>query len=304
VTGLAVLALGVLCAGVGGELFLAGLVRTARWARVSAGILASTLAAFATSSPELTVAISSVLAGAPEIALGDTLGSNVVNVALILGLAAAIAPIPPSEDRSTLDTLGALSAPPAIGLLAHDGWLSRADGLVLLAAFAAWLAAKLVEAQRQRRARDGERARDRSWPSAALALAGTALLAVGGRLAVIGAERIAAALGVHVFVIGATLVAVGTSVPELTIAVVSQLRGRPEVGLGTVLGSNIFNVGFIVAVVASIRPIPVLWQELAWPLLFGVATVALVAAPQRGRIARPRGLLLLALYAVYAFMLL
>jgi cation:H+ antiporter len=292
----------VLCAGVGGELFLAGLVRLARWARISAGIVATTLAAFATSSPELTVAVTSALAGAPEIALGDALGSNVVNVALILGLAALIAPIPASPERSARDLLAAALAPPLIGVLALDGLLSRGDGILLLGVFTAWLAAAALEARHQRRA---SRAAEPSppWRFAALGVAGLALLAVAGRLVVSGARGIAEASGMHEFVIGATLVAIGTSVPELAIAVVSQLRGRHEVGLGTVLGSNIFNAGFIVGVAATLTPIRVLWSEVSWALLIGTATVALVAVQRRGGIGRPRGLLLIALYALYVLML-
>jgi len=294
-----VLALGVVCAGVGGELFLAGLVRLARWARISAGIAATTVAAFATSSPELTVAITSALAGTPEISLGDALGSNVVNVALVLGLAALIAPIPASRESSGRDLLAAALAPLLIGLLAFDGLLSRLDGLLLLVAFAAWLTATLVEARRQRRASRGSEAAPHGWRFALLGLAGLALLAIAGWLVVSGARGIAEESGAHLFVIGATLVALGTSVPELAVAVVSQLRRRHEVGLGTVLGSNIFNGGFIVGVAATICPIRVLWSEVSWALLFGAVTVAVTVPGRRASIGRARGLLLAGLYALF-----
>jgi cation:H+ antiporter len=289
------LGLGVVCAGIGGELFLAGLVRLARWARISAGIAATTVAAFATSGPELTVAITSALVGAPEISLGDALGSNVVNVGLVLGLAALIAPIPLSSEGAGRDPLVAALAPLLIGLLAFDGLLSRFDGLMLLAAFAAWLAATLVEARRQRRAARGSA--PRSWRFALLGLAGLALLVLAGQLVVSGARGIAEASGAQLFLIGATLVALGTSVPELAIAVVSQLRRRHEVGLGTVLGSNIFNGCFVIGVAATICPIRVAWGEVSWALLFGVVTVAASVPRRRPSLGRARGLLLVALYA-------
>jgi cation:H+ antiporter len=298
-----ILMLGVVCAGIGGELFLYALVRLARWARISAGIVATTIAAFATSSPELTIAITSALAGAPEISLGDALGSNVVNVALILGLALLISPIPASRETSGRDLLAAAVTPLLIGILAFDRLLSRLDGLLLLAAFAAWLVTTLVEVRRQRRASRSS-ADSHGWRVPLTSVAGLALLALAGRLVVRGAEGIAEESGVHVFVIGATLVALGTSVPELAIAVVSQLRRRHDIGLGTVLGSNIFNAYFIIGVAATICPIRVVWREVSWPLLFGAVTVAVVASGRRASIGRMRGLLLVALYAFYVALLL
>jgi cation:H+ antiporter len=294
-----ILALGVACAGLGGELFLTSLVRLAGWARVSAGIAASTVAAFATSSPELAIAISSALAGAPEISLGDALGSNVVNVALILGLAALIAPIPASRETSGRDLLAAVLGPLWLGALAFDGLLSRLDGLLLLAAFAAWLLATVVDARRQRRTSRGSAATSPGWRSVWIGLAGLALLALAGRLVVNGARGIAEDSGLDVFVIGATLVALGTSVPELATAVVSQLRRRHEIGLGIVLGSNVFNGWFIVGVAATISPIRVLWGEVSLALFFGLVTAGAAVPGRRSWIGRRRGLLLVVLYALY-----
>jgi cation:H+ antiporter len=298
------LALGVACAGIGGELFLAGLLGLSGRARVSAGIVAATVAAFATSSPELAIAVGSALAGTPEISLGDALGSNVVNVALILGLAALIAAIHAPRETSRRDLFTALLVPLLLGALAIDGLLSRLDGGVLLIAFVAWLAAVVGEARRQRRGATPARDRMPLRRAAGLGLAGLCLLLLAGRLVVSGAQRIAEDSDIHLFVIGATLVALGTSVPELAIAVISQLRRRHEVGLATVLGSNIFNASFIVGVAALICPIRVAWSEASLPLLFGVATLAVSIPGRRGRIGRERGLLLLALYALYVALLL
>ena len=139
----ALLLAGVVCAGIGGELFVRGVVGIAHWARISPGIIGATVAAFATSSPELSVSVSSALAARPEIALGDALGSNVVNVALILGLALVISAIrtPPGSIRRDMPV--ALLAPVLTGLLFLDGELSHLDGAVLMVVFVAWLAATL-----------------------------------------------------------------------------------------------------------------------------------------------------------------
>jgi cation:H+ antiporter len=131
------LLLGVLCAALGGELFVRGVVGVARWARVPAGLIAVTVAAFATSSPELAVAISAAEQGTPSIALGDALGSNIANVALILGIALLFAKIRAPRDSVRREFPLALLAPLLTGVLILDGRLSRLDGVLLLALFVA-----------------------------------------------------------------------------------------------------------------------------------------------------------------------
>jgi cation:H+ antiporter len=299
-----VLLAGIVLAGLGGELFLRGLLGIARRARVSAAVVAATVAAFATSSPELSVGLGAALAGRPLISLGDTLGSNVVNVALILGVGLLLAGIPASRAAVKREFPVALSVPLLLGLLSFDGRLSRSDGAVLLAAFFAWLASVLLEARRQRSSREDAAEAARGWGGPVLAAAGLALLIAAGRLVVSGATGLALSLGLPAFVIGATIVAVGTSVPELATTLVSQLRGHHDVGLGTILGSNIFNGLFIVGAVALICPFDVAGRQIATALGFGIAAVVLTWPPRDGFITRRRGLALVALYGVYLFALL
>jgi cation:H+ antiporter len=128
---------------------------------------------------------------------------------------------------------------------------------------------------------------------------GLALLIAAGKLIVVGASGVAKAYGVDEFVVGATVVAVGTSAPELATAVVSRIRGHDEIGLGTILGSNIFNGLFIVGVAATITPIAIPWREAAVALTIGLAALALVVPSRSGVIERRRGMLLLGLYVVY-----
>ncbi len=130
-------------------------------------------------------------------------------------------------------------------------------------------------------------------------IAGLALLIAAGKLIVFGATGIAKALGLSDFVIGATVVAVGTSVPELATAIISRLRGHDEVGLGTLLGSNIFNGLFIAGVASTITPIKVTFSSAAPALLLGLVAVALTFPPRSGIIDRWRGGLLLAVYLAY-----
>jgi cation:H+ antiporter len=293
------LALGVLCAGIGGELFVRGAVGLARWARISPGIIGATVAAFATSSPELAVSVNAALAGTPQIALGDALGSNVVNVALILALGLVVSGIRAPRDTLRRDFPVALLAPVIAGILLSDGVLSRSDGLLLLAVFLWWIVAAINAARRQRSAAGPVLGEHRHWLALVYCALGLAFLAAAGSYIVTGARGIAAAFGVDEFVIGATLVALGTSAPELATVLIAKLRGHDEVGLGTILGSNIFNGLFIIAVAAVISPIAVPWREVAVALTCGLCAVACTWPGRDGYIGRRRGVLLLVLYGLY-----
>jgi cation:H+ antiporter len=293
------LALGVLSAGIGGELFVRGTVSLATWARVAPGIVGATVAAFATSSPELSVSITSALAGTPQIALGDALGSNVVNIALILALALLISGIQSSCDSIRRDFPVAFLVPVLTFALAADGELSRRDGVLMLSIFLAWMIATVIEARRQRSAAEEVLGAHRLAPALLSAAVGLGFLVGAGLLIVDGARAIAVSFGLSEFIIGATIVAVGTSVPELATALISKLRGHDEVGLGTVLGSNIFNGLFIVAVAALIHPIVFDASSMRVALAFGLVAVLLTLPGKSGYIGRGRGVLLLALYVAY-----
>jgi cation:H+ antiporter len=293
------LLIGVACAGVGGELFVRGLVGVARWARVSSGMIGATVAAFATSSPELSVAIGSAGAGHPEISLGDTLGSNVVNVALILGLALCISGIYSPRTSVRRDFPVALLVPVALGALGVDGRLSRIDEFILIVLFLLWLSVMIKEARRERSAAASTLGEMRHARAAIESVGGLVLLIGSGHFIVIGARGIALAFGVPEFIIGATVVAVGTSVPELATTIISKVRGHEEIGLGTVLGSNIFNGLFIVGVAASICPIHVSRNEAFVALGFGFVTTLLTLPRADGLIERWRGWILIGLYILY-----
>ncbi len=290
---------GVVCAAIGGELFVRGLVGVARWARISAGIIATTVAAFATSSPELSVAVGSALAGQPEISLGDSLGSNVVNVALILAIALCISGISCPRRSVQRDFPAALLVPIAVGALGFDGRLSRADGVALLVFFFVWLGMVINAAREERSAAPSVLGESRHGLAIVQSLAGLGFLVGSGHFIVQGARGIAAAFGIPEFVIGATVVAIGTSMPELATTVISKLRGHDDIGLGTVLGSNVFNGLFIVGVAAVICPIQVAARNVAWTLGFGVATTLLTFPRRDGLMPRWRGFALLVLYAAF-----
>jgi cation:H+ antiporter len=293
------LLLGIVCAGIGGDRFVRGAVGLAQWARISPGIIGATVAAFATSSPELTVTINSSLAGRPQLALGDALGSNVVNVALILALALTVSGIQSSRDSVKRDFPVALVIPVITGVLLLDGMLSRLDGMLMLSVFLAWVVAAVGEARKQRSAAAKVVGERRRWLIVLSFIVGLGLLVAAGSLIVAGARGVARSFGIDEFIVGATMVAVGTSVPELATAVIAKLRGHDEVGLGTIIGSNIFNGVFVISVAAILHPISIAWREVAVALTFGLVAMAFTYPARNGFIERRRGVLLLVLYAVY-----
>jgi len=293
------LLLGVALAAAGGDFFVRGAVGLAHAARVSSAIIGATVAAFATSSPELSVAVNAALEGRPQIALGDALGSNVVNIALILGIVLLISPVHVPRESVRRDFPVALAVPAVLAVLCLDGAISRVESALLLGLFVAWIAAVFSEARRQRAETAGTAAPG-GRGAAALGAAGLVLLIASGRLIVSGASGIAESYGISGFAIGATVVAVGTSVPELATAVAAKLRGHDAVGLGTLLGSNIFNCLWIVPVAAAIRPIAFDWREVAVALAAGLAAMIAAYPPAHGRMGARRGAVLLAIYAACA----
>lgn len=293
------LALGLLCAAGGGELFVRGTVGIASAARVSPGVIAATVAAFATSSPELTVAISSALAEEPELSLGNVLGGNIVNVTLVLGAALLFGPL--AVDRASVlrEFAGAVATPILLGLMILDGVVSRLDAAILLATFTLWLVTIVRDARRQRDAADPLETPPPPGSAAIETLAGFALLIAAGKLIVFGANDVAQRFGLSEFVIGATLVAIGTSTPELATAIIARLRRHDEVGIGALLGSNIYNGLFIAGVAGAITPIRISALEAAPALAAGLIGLAFVFPPRDGVYRRWRGAALLAVYVAY-----
>jgi cation:H+ antiporter len=296
--------IGVACAGIGGELLVRGLVGLALWARISAGLIAASVAAFATSSPELSVAVGAALSGQPEISLGNALGSNIVNVALIFAVALCLAAFASPRASVRRDFPVALLVPVALGALGFDGLLSRTDGVALLVFFFAWLAMVVNAARQERKIAIVANERPPLRRAIAQSLAGFVFLVGSGRFIVEGARGVAEAFGIPEFVIGATVVAVGTTMPELATTVIAKLRGHDEIGLGTVLGSNIFNGLFVVGIAAVICPFRFDPREVRWALAFGVVTTLLAFPRRDGLIPRWRGPVLLALYAAFVVVVL
>jgi len=286
----------VVLAAIGGEAFLKGVLGIASWLRLPKILVATTLAAFATSSPELTVSTIAALAGKPEIGLGDALGSNVVNIALIFGLALLFGPIRAERSELGRDFGLALATPLLTLWFASDGVLSAYEGGFLLVIFAIWIILTIRSGVAARETASPDAAPTRPGLSIAYGLGGLIALITAGRLFVSGASGIGAAFGVDAYVIGVTVVAIGTSLPELVTVLLARWRGHDDIGIGTLLGSNLFNGLAVVGVASSLHPIAAPLSEISAAIFFGVTAILLMVPNRSGLITRSRGLMLLTTY--------
>lgn len=280
-------------------------------------VIGLTVVSFGTSAPELVVSVLAAQKGTAELALGNVIGSNIVNICLILGLTAIIQPL--RIQRNTVykeipfSLLGVLVAFFLAGDMFIDGaaraTISRSDGFVLLSFFAIYLY-YMFEVARQSPAYvvTTQEARPTPfWLAAGLTVGGLLGLVFGGQLIVTGAVAIARGYGISEAIIGLTLVAIGTSIPELATSVVAALRGKADLAVGNVIGSNIFNIFFILGLSSSVAPISLGSISL---VDFGVCILATLLVFVCTFIARPRilfrleGGILLSVYVLYTAWLL
>lgn len=288
-------------AAAGGELFLKSMLDTATILRLPKLLVATTLAAFATSSPELTVSTIAALAEKPEIGLGDALGSNVVNIAIVFGLALLFGPLRVERRELGRDFALALAVPALTIWFVRDGLISRIEGSLLLLVFAIWLGYLIRNALAVRELLQAE-PKYHYWRAILYGVTGLATLVFAGKLFVTGSTGIAAALGVDAYIIGATVVAVGTSLPELVTVLLSRLRGHDDIFVGTLLGSNLFNGLAIVGLAASIHPIAAPSAEVVVALGMGLLSLLLLIPGRKSLIGRGRGAMLLTAYCLFVAM--
>lgn len=227
-------------------------------------VIGLTIVAFGTSAPELTVSVSSAIKGSADIAIGNVVGSNIFNTLMIVGCTALFAPIVVTRNTLIKEIPLCILSAVALFICANDIMLdegldnviSTTDGLILLCFFAIFLSYTFAIAKDGSQTEEGEEIKLLPiWKSTLFILGGLAGLIIGGNFFVEGASGIARSLGVSESVIGLTLVAGGTSLPELATSIVAALKKNPEIAIGNVIGSNLFNIFFVLGCSASITPL-------------------------------------------------
>lgn len=292
----------------GGEFLTLGSSRIAAMFGVRPIIIGLTIVAFGTSMPEAFVSIFASLENKPDIAVANVVGSNIFNIAFILGMAAIVHPLKVEAGSLRREVPFVIGSACLVWVLSLDRVLSRVDGAILLTVFFIFLWACFRDVQKKDP--DSERAEDHALAGKKrqflLILASLLLLAGGARLLILGSSGIARMMGVSELLIGLTIVAAGTSLPELATSVLASFRGKDDIAVGNVTGSNIFNILFILGLSALALPLSVNETLFARdiPLMVLVSLVALPILKSGFVISRLEGAALLAVYVVYICFLL
>jgi len=298
------LALGLLLLAVGAELLVRGAGGLARLAGVSPLVAGLTVVALGTSAPELVVSALATAQGRHDVAVGNVVGSNVLNVLLILGACAVLRPLVVARQLVTREIPIMIAVSLLLWFLGLDGRLSVFEGLLLCAGLV-WFTVDSIRQSRRETAAAGAAytVQGSLWPSLGLVTVGLVLLVAGARLLVDSAVTVAEGFGIDEAVIALTIVAAGTGLPEVATSVVATLRGERDIAVGNVVGSNIFNVLGVLGVSSllaggALRVAPSL-ENFDIPVMAAVAVACLPLMARGHRLARWEGALFLAYYAAY-----
>lgn len=295
----------------GGELLVRGAAALALKANIPPLLIGLTVVSMGTSAPELFASVEAALEGHPGLAVGNVLGSNVANLALILGLTALIRPVTVDRMALRLDIPLMLGASLLFVAVASDLKMTRTEGIGALVLMGLFIASLFRRAKQQDNPVDGDVSETGGWASKSVVallgviLAGTGALYFGSEAFVDGASRIALHMGVSDHVIGLTVVAFGTSLPEIVASGMAAWRGQSDLAVGNVVGSNLFNLLLVLGTTATIAPLPMEADVLSWDIWWVLGTaaalipLALLGGLRTPRLGRWQGGLFVLAYLVY-----
>ncbi|HLT52243.1 MAG TPA: calcium/sodium antiporter [Flavobacteriaceae bacterium] len=305
--------LGLVLLVVGGEYLVRSSVALSFKLNISKMVIGLTVVSFATSAPELLVSLQAALSGAPDIALGNVVGSNIANIGLVLGLTALISPLAISKDFYKLNwPVMMLVSIMLYVFLSNDRKLSFAEGIALVASLVIFLVVLIRNAKNEAKHQVVEEVDDvlatvSNFKIFIWLLIGGVALYFGSEWLVTGAKDIAQSLGVSERVISVTMVAVGTSIPELAASVIAALKKEKAISLGNLIGSNIFNIACVLGITSIIHPINVndpglLSKDIFWMLAFAVVLIPLVFLPKKFELGKAKGFVLFLAYAIFVYL--
>lgn len=298
-----VLAAGLALLVKGADLFVDGAGGLAAGLGISQLVIGLTVVAMGTSMPEAAVSISAVIKGNAEITIGNVVGSNILNILIILGLSAVIIPLSVEKDtiRCELPFLTGVSI--LLLLQGLDGEIGLLDGMIQVVLFGVYLVYLFAQARKNRKENGKEAANKQVrnvWQLILLCILGLVMTVAGSSLAVDAASEIAVKLGMSQRLIGLTIVALGTSLPELVTSVTAAKKGKPDIAIGNIVGSNIFNILFVVGISALIHPVAFAEGFRFDSIVSGVAALLLILfCVKDKKLKRWQGILLLAGYGLY-----
>ena len=284
----------------GADRLTEGAAALARRMNVPEIIIGLTIVAAGTSAPELFVSLVSALKGTPDMAMGNVVGSNTMNCMLIVGCAAMVAPMTISRSTVQKDIPFSVGASVLLMILALNAYLGRFDGIVLLLGFAVFMYYTLSQAKKGQVEQPETVKQVNPWLSALYVILGLAFLVIGSNVFVDAASRVAYSLGLSEGVVGLTIVAGGTSLPELATSVVAARKGQSAIAIGNVIGSNVFNILLILGLTATISPMQIQGITLVdMGMMLGSVSLVWLFSYTRFTVERWEGALLVGGFLVY-----
>jgi len=283
----------------GADIFVDGASSVAGKLKVPSLIIGLTVVSIGTSLPEAAVSLSASLSGTNEISLGNVVGSNIFNILVVVGISSAILPIITDKDFLKRDMPINIAVTAALFVMLLDGFLSRIEAIILLVALALYMFILIRSALKSRT--EAPEQKVLSWTKSILFIVlGAAAIIGGGQLVVNSAKTIAAALGMSETLIGLTIVAIGTSLPELVTSIVAAKKGDSGIAMGNVVGSCLFNILFILGLTGTITPMASSSAiAIDTGILIGVSAWLLLSAATKGKTSRWEGVAFTAMYVVY-----
>ncbi|MGJ8550896.1 calcium/sodium antiporter [Winogradskyella wichelsiae] len=298
---------------VGGDFLVRASVGLSFKLKISKLVIGMTVVSFATSAPELLVSLQAALEGVSDIALGNVIGSNIANIGLVLGITAMISPLAVDKEFYKLNwPMMMLLSFVLYYFLKNDGVLTWIEGLIMMIALVVFLVVLIRSSRKSTKANleevDDNLAVVSNFKIAIWLLIGAAGLYFGSLWLVDGAEELALSIGISDYAISVTVIAIGTSVPELAASVISALKKEKAISLGNLIGSNIFNIASVLGLTAMIKPIVVnpntpeiLSTNIFWMIGFAAILIPFIIIPKRLEIGRVKGMLLFGSYLVFIF---
>lgn len=285
----------------GADFFVEGSSAAAKILKVPPLIIGLTVVSMGTSLPEASVSISASLAGKNELAVSNAVGSNIFNLMIVCGVCAAICPLSINKDTLKRDfPISVAAAGLLMGLGALGSSVGHLEGVILLAVFAGFLYLMVASAKKARQEAEDEYKSMPVWKLLLFVIGGAAAIVVGGKMVVSGASDIAKSFGMSENLIGMTIVAFGTSLPELVTSVVAARKKEVDMAVGNVVGSNIFNILFVLGAAAAISPIVFSMENIIDTAVLIVMTAIVMAMCfKKKKLSRLHGLIMIGLYAVY-----
>ncbi|MDD6060262.1 MAG: calcium/sodium antiporter [Ruminococcus sp.] len=288
----------------GADFFVEGSSSTAKMLKVPSLIIGMTIVAMGTSLPEASVSISASLAGKNSLSISNAVGSNLFNLMFVIGVCALFASVPVSRDTLKRDfPFSAIIAALLLGLGAVGNEISRFDGIILSVIFAAFLFVMVKSAMNSRKNGSAEQEEYKIipvWKCIVFMIGGVAAIIIGGKMVVNGASDIARSFGMSDTLIGMTIVALGTSLPELVTSVVAVRKKEIDMALGNAVGSNIFNILFVLGIAAAISPMTFTTENLIdTAVLIGMTILVFFFCLSKKKLVRWQGAVMLLLYCAY-----